>query len=308
MARQWLAETWNFTSYMSPVMYAYGNTPMQDLLQDLNFNTEKVDILLLGAGDIRHIIKTVTSVNEDDACRIKELCFHLNDLDDVVVARDIILLHLVSTVNPNDPEDILFIWAVWYNMELSPHHHKRLVDTLKGLCEGDESPIAKEKKVLYNFGDTKTRDQCVSIWKNWLTKDVDKELTQEHRNDYMNWSNERKIAECTSEPKLPDLSEDAAKKRRGQIKKETMSLLKNNLLYSLFNEALMTETQFLTNATRQIKEWIRRGSILPTCGGTSNGVATKTSLINPTLMRPGQKQWHPHYISNPFQGYVISNR
>ena len=45
----------------SRFMYAYGNTAMEDLLEDLQVS-DTVDILLLGAGDIRHVLKTVAGL------------------------------------------------------------------------------------------------------------------------------------------------------------------------------------------------------------------------------------------------------
>jgi len=45
----------------SRFMYAYGNSMMEDLLEDLQVS-DAMDILLLGAGDIRHMLKTVAGL------------------------------------------------------------------------------------------------------------------------------------------------------------------------------------------------------------------------------------------------------
>jgi len=42
-------------------MYAYGNTPMEDMLEDLQVS-DAMDILLLGAGDIRHVLQTIAGL------------------------------------------------------------------------------------------------------------------------------------------------------------------------------------------------------------------------------------------------------
>jgi len=56
---EFLSQCWVPAVYLkSRFMYAYGNTTMEDLLEDLQVS-DTMDILLLGAGDIRHVLKTV---------------------------------------------------------------------------------------------------------------------------------------------------------------------------------------------------------------------------------------------------------
>ena len=42
-------------------MFAYGNTLMEDFLDDLQV-TDTMDILMLGVGDIRYMLKTVAGL------------------------------------------------------------------------------------------------------------------------------------------------------------------------------------------------------------------------------------------------------
>jgi len=59
---EFLSRCWVPAVYLkSRFMYAYGNTAMEDLLEDLQVS-DTMDILLLGAGDIRHILKTVAGL------------------------------------------------------------------------------------------------------------------------------------------------------------------------------------------------------------------------------------------------------
>ena len=51
----------------SRFMYAYGNTPMEDMLEDLQVS-DTMDILLLGAGDIRHVLQTVAGLITRPKC------------------------------------------------------------------------------------------------------------------------------------------------------------------------------------------------------------------------------------------------
>jgi len=61
-AVEFLSHCWVPVVYLkSRFMYAYGNTTMEDLLEDLQVS-DTVDILLLGAGDIRYVLKTVAGL------------------------------------------------------------------------------------------------------------------------------------------------------------------------------------------------------------------------------------------------------
>ena len=59
---EFLSHCWVPVVYLkSRFMYAYGNTTMEDMLDDLRVS-DTVDILLVGAGDIRHVLKTVAGL------------------------------------------------------------------------------------------------------------------------------------------------------------------------------------------------------------------------------------------------------
>ena len=50
----------------------------------------------------------------------------MNDIDPEILARDVLLLEIINTVDVEKEEDFKFLWAVWYNLELSPEHYQRL--------------------------------------------------------------------------------------------------------------------------------------------------------------------------------------
>ena len=53
--------------------------------------------LLLGFGDVRHVLATAAAcMAADPAAAPKSLTFHLNDISPLNVARGVLLLHLVS--------------------------------------------------------------------------------------------------------------------------------------------------------------------------------------------------------------------
>ena len=51
----------------------------------------------------------------------------MNDIEPEILARDALLLEIINTVDVEKEEDIKFLWAVWYNLELSPEHYQRLI-------------------------------------------------------------------------------------------------------------------------------------------------------------------------------------
>ena len=115
--------------------FAVGNTQAVDLTEDCTVPPH-AEFLLLGCGDIRHILKTVHEVNKLDSS--KSLSFHLNDMDDVLLARNAVLLKMVNTIDPSQREDVEFVWNVWYNVQLSKKHLGRLQAILTDVLE---SPI-----------------------------------------------------------------------------------------------------------------------------------------------------------------------
>lgn len=64
--------------------YPIGNTPAVSLTQDLPSH-EKADVLLLGCGDVRHILFTIN--NEQDARDQRPLDFTCCDVDAAVIGK-----------------------------------------------------------------------------------------------------------------------------------------------------------------------------------------------------------------------------
>ena len=124
--------------------YAVGNTQAVDLTEGCKVPPH-AEFLLLGCGDIRHILKTVHEVNKLDSP--KSLSFHLNDMDDVLLARNAVLLKMVNTINPSQREDVEFVWNVWYNVQLSEQHYDRLQAILTDVLESPMEILTFETEV-----------------------------------------------------------------------------------------------------------------------------------------------------------------
>ena len=80
------------------------------------------------SGDIRHLLKTVSGLENGEVKRkkkVKKLRFVVNDVDADVVARDVILVEMMSCLQDDDDYELL--WNVWFNCHLSEHHYYRLM-------------------------------------------------------------------------------------------------------------------------------------------------------------------------------------
>jgi len=83
--------------------------------------------------------------------------FHLNDVDNEVISRDIVLLDIISHIDADNISDVEFLWDVWYNMTLTRPHYERLKVTLKRLLDRTTNSPAATRR--WSFGDhiTETR-------------------------------------------------------------------------------------------------------------------------------------------------------
>ena len=118
------------------ILNAFGNTPGVELTE--NYGTLKCDgslnLLLLGAGDVRNLMFTVSELSQrkDDAIP-KRLSFHFNDHDTSILARDVIILETVYSIDPDCKRDVDFLWNIWYNLALSNEDSKRLESIIQNL-------------------------------------------------------------------------------------------------------------------------------------------------------------------------------
>ncbi|KAF7529978.1 hypothetical protein PCG10_004953 [Penicillium crustosum] len=93
--------------------YPIGNTPAVSLTQDLP-SKKKADLLLLGCGDVRHILFTV---HTEQQCRDpRPLDVTCCDVDTAVIARNIVLLSLV--LDDVDGANDQLIWNLFYHFRI----------------------------------------------------------------------------------------------------------------------------------------------------------------------------------------------
>jgi len=197
----------------------------------------------------------------------------VNDVDNEVIARNIIILEIISAINPDNLGDVEYLWDVWYNMTLTEGHHTRLKVTLERLLDGSGSS-------LWKFGDNTTKKPVNLTWKSWLeTEPWVKENVEKSRQEFLEFYS--RLRAGTSAANVTTMP--------------AQSFYKN-----------MSYEQWCTdgNLSKFAAEWNRVHK-----AGIARDFASNTvEFINPTLMRPGSSKWHVHYGSNPIAAYVPLER
>ena len=72
-----------------------------------------------------------------------------------MISRDIVLLDVISNIDPHNISDIEYLWDVWYNMTLTRPHYDRLKVTLKRLLDHTTDSTSQR----WMFGDHVTEKQ-----------------------------------------------------------------------------------------------------------------------------------------------------
>lgn len=94
---------------------------------------------------------------------IQNFVFHLNDCNPLNVARNIMILKIISEskFNPEDQADLNFLWDVWYNAKWPEHTRSRFMVVLKELLDNQ---LPENATVAVTNGDLlKLRN----IWASW---------------------------------------------------------------------------------------------------------------------------------------------
>ena len=100
---------------------------------------DDVSIMLLGCGDIRNILYTIHTFQTSGISPKKAITFHLNDNQQGILSRAILLLYIVDNTDPQNDDDMKFLWSVWHDCCLIEKHGRRLREILKTLHEKEDS-------------------------------------------------------------------------------------------------------------------------------------------------------------------------
>ena len=256
-----------------------GYTPAENLLDRLKAR-DSMDLLLLESEDIRHILKTLGELKDcpkHSSCP-KVLNFHTTNENAVSTARNCLLMELVLTLDFTKTDDLLFLWCVWYNMELSVEHHTRLLAVLDRLLT---TVATSPKRRKWKFGDETTKSACVEIWRSWTLEKYNAQKAKHRRNVLISalYPGNR------SAPTDGVVREDAEFWKNDTVTwAHALNDLENKDTYA-----------------KQVKEWFVNGSLYPSIWCSQSPGKT---LINPTMMKPGSQEWHISPDLSPFDTFV----
>ncbi|KAK3582021.1 hypothetical protein CHS0354_000262 [Potamilus streckersoni] len=152
-------------------LYPYGNSPAIDLTGGCQTKCD-VDFLLLGCGDIRNILFTIKTL-DDEKSKSKNLHFYLNDIEGVILARNLILFKILEIIDPDKNEDVEFLWSVWYDAQIPKESLNRLMHIIQDLLENVPPFVEYMTK--------ETEEEVKSVLKYWLIGNVSHEDVKDMR-------------------------------------------------------------------------------------------------------------------------------
>ena len=246
--------------------YSMGNTRARNLTELLGTsNEQQIDLLLLGSGDVRNILYTVSEITlrKPQECP-KILNFHLNDYDPTIVARNAALLEIAGSINPDVSEDMNFLWNIWYNLALSEAHFVRLQQILSSLVE--KSFDGSDPSAL-KFEDSDVMNECHEIWKDWNGMDLDVTSVKKDRNKFIDEKGFNVDYQC--------------------------SFVLSQMQMAITPKDEMDFLSPTNSFHKEIKHWFVEGS--------TNDESDKP---NPTLIRPFVHDWKQHHSACAFESYL----
>ena len=91
------------------------------------------------------------------------LDFHLNDINPSVVARNILMLQIISAqdFDTDNEEDIAFMWDLWYNAQWPESSRRKFKIALKKLMDG-----MLPKSININGSSSESLQK---VWNAWYT-------------------------------------------------------------------------------------------------------------------------------------------
>lgn len=269
--------------------YAFGNTPGIGLAEYFGTcrSDESLEFLLLGSGDVRNVLFTVAELSKREQNIIPaSLSFHLNDHDPSILARNIIILETVQSIDPESDSDVDFLWSLWYNLALSCDELKRLQVILQKLT----SPTYVNNEL--QFGSKDVFAECLQIWEDWLSLELNIEAASSQR---------RKLIVFGLNLSQQEIQD--TKQENIDFLTAVTSLTNTTIqqLFTQFDEQKL-DRKFLQQSSPLYQEIY--SYFLSGC--TSQVRAS--SKVNPTLIRPFEQTWKVHYGSCPFSGYIPVDR
>ncbi len=121
----------------------------------------------MGCGDLRNPLATSAVVRgKNRAGQLNQnLNLHLNDASLPVIARNVLLVKIISSpeFEPNNDDNMGYVWDIWYNATFSRSTAKRFAEDVRSLIDNPLPTNVIIPKSNY-LGELK------AIWTDWLAK------------------------------------------------------------------------------------------------------------------------------------------
>ncbi|KAI9175734.1 hypothetical protein H9P43_006098 [Blastocladiella emersonii ATCC 22665] len=176
----------------SDVFRPYGTAHPRDLLMLQSIVSEEnrhlhihhdgtQSVLLLGCGDLRDLARTLQDTRAKGG--IAEFRFLLNDIRPEVLARNLLILHAVSTSAALVDETLArHVAQLWFSLLLEPDTRAFWEDQMRACLDVDwtDSPATS-----ISVFDDETLRAVRHCWQSWLSVDWSVETLLEHRSRYL---------------------------------------------------------------------------------------------------------------------------
>ncbi|EEH47199.2 uncharacterized protein PADG_03297 [Paracoccidioides brasiliensis Pb18] len=144
--------------------HAIGSTPALNLTQDIPHD-ESASLLLLGCGDVRHILFTCFMNSSSEP---RALDFTCCDSQSAVIARNVLLFTLILDC---EDTDTLLLWNIYYHLFIDDKSLGLLESQIKKLCRLSNSLRHWHRSKygrLLRFCDSKTLALVGDVWYSYI--------------------------------------------------------------------------------------------------------------------------------------------
>ena len=117
----------------------------------------------MGCGDLRNPL--TTSVGGGIVKHQVDQNIHINDASLSVIARNILILKIISSsqFDPNDDDDMDYVWDIWYNATFTHSTTKRFTEDVRSLLDDPLPTNSIIPKSSY-------LEELKAIWIEWLSR------------------------------------------------------------------------------------------------------------------------------------------
>ena len=115
----------------------------------------------MGCGDLRNALKVTAEMTE----AYPELRIHCIDDSASILARNILIVHIVNSdgFDPTNPNDLQYIWDVWYSLQWNEVTKKRFIKDVKQMLAGQ---WAASRIIIQEPGDVEVLNKVCIFWLN----------------------------------------------------------------------------------------------------------------------------------------------